>query len=771
MPLGPTNQPAFNPSGRVVPHHTDNPSLGEIDYGRWGGRVVSLFKGISRLAKRILGQKPSARQALSFYERICEKSHSPSDNAVERSLNDYRIACVMAYHNVCHLGEEYKNGKMEVVLSGGTKAIDEKLLVEVENLASCTSIGLAYKFLSHDRRLPVGFLESAIVPDLIQLAINEYATSADDAESAVRELLAKGGINKEGDVTFERLLEVKNALRWQFSAEGINPQLVIEKTTPESDTELTQPVPVLEKPKASRYQLDQEDKEYIQTIVDSGGGVKLKTNDIKNRIKRYALRNKKDIVLNTFAMIVSTVMTGLVSGGIGSAVTILTYIAWTAGWSGGTEMIRMAKAIRSLQKAERSRDYKLDINDLGVISELDEKKFRTFLHSLRYICSHETLTRIFNAYSELEVDAEVRLNMKEDESCLETVIKLEESKVRYLYRRNNLKEAFHIYKRFYTAAVEDVSRMDREWRGKVDQLWSDVFEKIPAEQRSKVFNRAANDPRVLGTRYHFQTDKSEWLNDIFPKLASQKKEDKSSDASYEELERILEEEMPNVNLSDNEKSRFNEQANKVASAFTLVKSGLSCYLKSWAKGVFKATTVHGLKIGWHGVSGLPKLEISPFMPKPSVDGVIIFGFFFLADLLVNSWNDRLNEVRMDKITGKRHGKSKTFSWFKWRERTGREKMNTMRKQSKVGLEDFAERILKLHDHHKDVMKTLRMQEKVGQFVDEYELAVQILRWQYNRQLIEQMTAGAIGTYYRSVISKTEFWDRQLAGVIPPQSPL
>ena len=768
MPLGAPEQAAFNPAGRVAPHRPETPSLGEIDYGRWGGRVVGLFKGIGRLAKRFFGSGPSTREALSFYERVCQKVHSPSDSAVERSLNDYRIACVMAYHNVCQFRQELQNGKLEMVLSGGTRAIDDKLLREVEDTAACTATGLAYKFLAHNRRLPLDFIESALIPDLVQLAITEYGVEADEAEQSVRALLAKNGVRKERHVTFERLLEVKNGLRWQYCKEA--PLLPTDAELPiNSDT--PHPPPVLAKPKPSRYQLDHEDKEYIQDVVDGGGGIKLEKSDVRNRLKRYVLRNKKDIALNTFALIISAVLTGLVTGGIASAVSILSYIAWTGAWSGGTELVRMTKAIRALQRAEASRDYRLDVNDLGVISELDEQKFRTFLKSLRYICSHETLTRIFNAYSELEIDAEVRLKMKEDDSCLETVIKLEEGKARYLYRRNNLKEAFSLYKRFYTAAVEDVSRMDREWSVKTEKLWTDVFEKMPAQKRNKLFNRAANDRRVLGNRYHFPTDRSDWLNDIFPKLASQQKKGQAPEASYEELERILDEEMPDVDLTDDEKSWFNKKVNKVATAFTLVKSGVKCYLKSWTKGVVKATSVHGLKIGWHGMTKLPKLEIAPYLPRPSVDGVIIFGFFFLAELLVNSWNNKLNEYRMDKITGKRPGKSKTLGWFRWRNRTGREEMNTMRKQSKVGLEEFAERILKLHDHHKDVMEKLRLQEQLGQYQDEYELAVQILRWQYNRQMIEQMTAGAIGTYYRSVISKTEFWDRQLAGIIPPQTPL
>ena len=768
MPLGSSHQATLTPSVRVAPPHADTPSLGEIDYGRWGGRVVSLIKGIGRLARRILGQGPSAREALSFYEQICMKTHSPSDSAVERSLNDYRIACVMAFHNVCQLGQKSQGGRVEMVLAGGTRAIDEKLLGEVESTAACTSTGLAYKFLAHDRKLPVGFLESALIPDLIQLAMNEYGATVDLAEQSVLQLMRQHKIRREKDVTFEKLVEVKNALRWQYARET---QPVTESSSEGVATSGVCPMPVLERPRATRYQLDQEDKEYIQEVVESGGGVKLPRNDLLNKTKRYILRNKKDIALNSFSVVISAVVCGLVTGGIGSAVSIFSYIAWAGAWSGGAEMLRMAKAIRALQRAEASRDYRLDVSELGVISEMNEQKFRTFLKSLRYIVSHETLTRIFNAYSELEIDAEVRLKMREDESCLETVIKLEEGKARYLHRRSNLKEAFKLYKRFYTAAVEDVSRMDREWKGKIDQLWGDVFEKMPADKRQKLFNRAANDRRVTRSRFYFPTDKAEWLNDIFPKLSAQQSKGDSTGDSYKELERILEEEMPDIDLTDEEKTQFNKRVDKVANACVLVKSGVRSYLKNWTKRIAKATTVHGLKIGWHAVRGLPRLKVSPYLPKPSADGVIIFGFFFLAELLLAGWNNKLNERRMDRIIGKRPGKSKTLSWFRWRDRTGREEMNTMRKQSKVGMEDFVERILQLHDHHKDVMEKLRMQEKIGQFMNEYELAVQILRWQYNRQLIEQMTAGAIGSYYRSVISKTEFWDRQLAGIIPPQSPL
>ena len=769
---------------RAQETESDAAGLGTTDYGRWHGRIVSVFHGIGGFFKRIFGRGPSAARALRVYDAFCHDGQVQFSSPVQRSLHDYHIACAMAYHKICDLNEELDSNRMKLVLSGGAEEINEQVLTEVRKTVQNSTIELTYKYLSHDRRLPVGFLRRALIPALIQRTMTEYGVDATQAESTVMALINQEGLRKDSDITFERILEIKNGLRWHLSSSAVEPGKKVSRTPPSGKLDRNAPAltpPALAAPSATNYKLDDEDKAHIQNVVDNGGGIKLKNTDTRNRIKRYLLRNKKDAVLNTFAMVVGVIFTGLVTGGIGAAVSLFSYIVWCGAWSGGIELIRMTRAISALQKAEESSDYKLDVNDLGVLSEMDDRKFKTFLKSLRYVCSHETLTRIFNAYSELEKDALARLEMKEDESCLDAVIRLEEGTARYKYRRENMKDAFSLYKRFYTAAVTDVERMEKEWEPLLDKLWKGKFEHMAPEDRELLFNEAANDPRVIGRAYHFQTDQSDWLQEIFPKMAGQKKNGFiSSTEGLEALERRLEEDMPDVELTQEEKLRFNSHTNRVANALILAKDGVRTYIKAWLKGAFKSTAVHGFKVGWHAVKGVPKIEISPYLPKPSVDGLIIFGFFFLADLLMIQYNQKINRERFEHISGEREGKSETWNWFQWRERTGREEMGTMRKLAKGELPDFVDQVIKLHDMHKEIVDEMRLQEKLSQVdpsarpfshMDSYEAAVLILRRQYNQQIIAQMMAGAIGKYYESVMTKTAFWDQQMGHLIPPQKPL
>ncbi|MGI9278430.1 MAG: hypothetical protein ACR2PX_02230 [Endozoicomonas sp.] len=764
---------------------SEDSRLGQVDYGRWQGRIVSVFTGIGSFFKRFFGSAPSAAKALSVYDAFRHAAHEELSSPIQRSLRDYHIACAMAYHRVCILSEEKKGQEMKLVLSGGSEKISDQVLTEVRKTVSCSTVELTYKYLAEDRTLPVGFLRRALIPDLIQSTMREFSVNAEEAEAIILKLTQDTGLLKDSDITFERILEIKNAVRWRFVPENIAP--VPTGKDPVGGFDPSNPAaspPGLDKPGATRYHLDEVDKAHIQNVVDKGGGIKLKNTDTRNRIKRYFLRNKRNFTLNTFAMVVSAVLTGLVTGGIGAAVSLFSYIAWCGIWSGGTELIRMTKAVRALQKAEASADYKLDVNDLGVLSEMDDQKFRVFLKSLRYICSHETLTRIFNAYSELEKDAQLRLEMEKekDESHLETVIRLEEGKARYLFRRRNLQDAFKLYKRFYTAAVSDVERMDKEWEPVLDQLWTCKFKNMDPEKRERLFSDAANDPRVIGRSYHFKTKQTGWLKKIFPKMTDDFRSDGSitSKEAVEELERVLAEEMPDIELTEEERKRFNTHANRVANALILAKNGVRSYMKGWLKGAFKSTMVHGFKVGWHAVEGVPKLEISPYLPRPSVDGLIIFGFFFLADLFVNRYNEKINRERFEHTVGRNTDKSLTWDWYGQRERTGREEMNTMRRLAKDELEDFVDRILKLHDSHKDIMEEVRLQKQIGQVdptspvfdhMQDKEAAVLILRRQYHHQIISEMMMGAIGKYYESVLTKTGYWDQKMGHIIPPQNAL
>lgn len=770
--------PTVKDSGSVALQPGQYPTEGEgakklatTRYEHWHGRLVSLPGAIFSGLRRILISGPSSSKALKIFDGLCQ---------ARKDLSDYHIACTMELHKLCKVRESHRDGESGLELAGGSRQVTESTLQNVTQTLKSSPVDLAYKFLTDDRRLPVGFLDRALIPHFVEYCMHNFGVKEYEAEAVVYGIAQRESLVSDDSVTFERILEMKNGLKAHFST----PVSARTKIEPPANIALNMEnpaltPPALDIPKPTHYELDGADKEYIQSVVNKGTGIKIPKHDLLVRLKRFVLRNKRDIAMNTLGVVFSAVLTGVSTGGIAAAVNILYYLGWYAVWSGGTEAIRMAKAVRAMQEAEMASDFKLEPNELGILSEMDEKKFRMFMKSLRYVCSHETLTRIYHAYGDMEKDAYNRLGMKEDDTTLDSVIRLEEGKARYLYRRDNLSKSFDAFKRLYQTATSDYDRIGQEWDKHLDTLWENKFSRMPSMVREKLFTKAANDSRVKGRFYHFQTNKSDWLHSIFPKMNevgvySEEDEEKA----YEAYQKMIDEEMPEEELTEEERSRFNKHADRVASTFAMAKNGIHSYLMGWVNSSFKATVSHAFKVGWHGIIGARQVEILPALPKPSLDGVVIFAFFFMADVFINRLNTAVNRERFKKI----QKKEKAYTGFgPWRrERTGREEIATMRKLSKDNLPEFVERVFQLQDTHKKLLEELRMQDELSrldpdsrpfQYMDDYEAAVLVLKHKYHQQMVSEMMTGAIGEYYRNVISKTDFLDEKLSNIISPQTAL
>ena len=777
MPKVRTDRPR---SVRSVLKLPEGQKLAKTDYERWHGRIVSVVDGITSRIKHLLNFGPSEDKALSIFDAFSHSGANQYLDTYHRSLHDYHIACSMELHDIGEVDERLVQGERRLVVAGGRKAVDDKALESVQTTIAKTSSELAYQFLAENRRLPVGFLRRALLPHFTETLVNDYGLEYQAAVKEVRTIAAGCGLTGDSKIDFERILQVKNELRWRFDpeCERVAPGYSAGKAgrvSPGVPNDPSRPAltpPALEQPGHSPYQLDDEDRAHIRNVVDKGSWIKVERHDLRNRLKRYLLRNKRALAINSLGIVISTVLSALTTGGIGAAVTMLTYIGWCAAWSGGAEAIRMMKAMRAIQKMEASADFKLEGNEFGVLSELDERKFRTFMHSLRYICSHETLARLFNNYSELEKDAELRLKMTPETGSLDELIRLEEGKARYYYRRDNLAQAFHLFDQLYGTANADLNRMKSEWAVHVDDLWEHKFKSMPASKRLLLFNRAANDRRVSNSFYHYPTNKTDWLKHIFPRMAE--KAD-SSEAEREqacsEAERIFEEELPDPYGVNEE---HNAIADRVADAFYLVKDSAKAYVISWLKRGFKSTLTHGFKIGWHGVKGVPTLELAPQLPRPSLDGLAIFAFFFLTDILMERFNNALNRHRLKEIQQNKAGATFEFGGIteplKKRRRTGREEISTLRKLSKDSLPEFVDRVLELHDAHKKMMEEIRHHKQLSeidptakpfQHMDDYEAAVLLLRWQYHEQMVQGMMMGAVGQLHQRIQEKTEALDGRI----------
>ncbi len=749
-------------------------TLPETNYERWQGRVVS---GINKLGSTLVGifqSGPKDEDAHRVYESFRHSGHKHCYDDFHRSLYDYQIASAMQLHGVARISERNVEDTAQLVIAAGSTTSSKKTLEKLQKTLSLSPTELAYRFIAKGKTFPPGFLSRALTPYMVERMTEEYGLGYDLAERAVSILVKRVGLNKEADITFERILELKNAIRWQFGpapSELNDVPPMPEQAKPINPANPALSAPKLAKPGKSRYYLDVEDRKHIQNVVDKGGSIKIPKHDLFNRLKRMVLRNKQNLFLNGMGVVISTVLSSVASGGIAAGVNLLIYMGWFTAWTGGSEAIRMVRVIRAMQKMEKTADFALNPTDMEAFKGFDEKKFRSFMKCCRYVCSHETLTRIYNDYAELEKDAETRLKMPGVPKSISEAIELEEGNARFSYRKKNLHESFDLFRRLYTGAIGDIRRMEDEWNKDVQELWEYKFKNMSPSERNRLFNRAANDTRVIGKTYHFSTDQTDWLKEIFPQMADEKEWNEIELEGIARKSRdIAQQELKSDQLSEEDKETINRQTDKVANAVYLMKRGIFGYTSGWVKSAFRSTVAHGFKIGWHGVRNTPFLEVTPQLPKLSVDGLIIFGFFFLSNLFMDQANTAWNSHRLKQIQKNKKGKT----GLPVRDRTGREEIATLRKLSKDQLGKFIDNLMSLHDAHKKIMQEVEYYKHLNvvdpyslpySHMDAYEAAVLILRRKYYEEIVAKMASGAIGQFYDNVQNKTKALDGRISQAI------
>ena len=588
--------------------------LPETNYQRWYGRIVSAFDKISKKFKRLGYSRPGSTDTARVFDSFRDAGFHRFRDRYHRSLYDYKIAASMQFHGLANIKEAQHGSSQEIVLSVGKQRSTTNSLDSLQQTLTLTPVELCYKFLGKGEKLPPGFLVRGVLPYLEDLVMDKYGLSVNQASTLISSLARKIGLRKEADITFERLLELKNAIRWNLDPGATT---VTDQKTGQAHrrpVDITNPAttpPPLEAPGRSQYQLDEEDKAYIQESVDKGGSLKIPKHDLINRLKRSLLRNKKGLFLNGMGVIISTAVSAMASGGLAAAGNLFIYLSWFAAWKGCSEAINMIKVVKAMQKMETSADFALNPTHMEAFRGFDEEKFRTFMKACRFVCSAETLTRIYNDYAELEKDVATGITLAG--SYIKTAsdaIKFEESKARYHLRKKNLDLSFDLFNRLYTGAIGDMRRMEKEWDQNVQLLWEHKFRNMTPKQRAKIFTRAANDSRVIGRKYHFKTDKTDWLKDIFPQIASPEEwSEIERQQAAKKIDNALKTKPDELDKAS--KDEFNRYSDKVTNAVNLIKKGMRSYIFGWGRSMFRSTISHGFKMGWHGVRNAPFLEVTP----------------------------------------------------------------------------------------------------------------------------------------------------------------
>ena len=759
----------------VQPQHPKpDTKLPETDYQKFYGRIVRTLKKVIGVFAYIAKDKPTSAQAFRVYDTFTKDQEF--HDGYHKALHDYKVASAMELYQLASINERKIDGHSEIVIGTGSKTSSTEAVKKLTEALKLSPANLCFSFLAKGKNLPPGYLDRALIPYFEEKLMIKYGLDLAEASLTMKTLLAQVGLKKTADITFERVLELKNAIRWKMEPHAATPQSgPVRRPAFNPRTPALAP-PVLAAPGKSRYQLDDEDKGYIQQAVDNGGSLKIPKHDLLNRLKRMTLRNKSNIFLNTMGIIISTALTSAATGGLAAGINILIYLGWFAAWSGGTEAIRMGKAMRAMQKMEKTRDFALNPTDMEAFRGFNEEKFKTFMKSCRYVCSHETLTRIYNCYAELEKDVEKseRLN-KGTIKTVDDAVRFEESKARYRYRKKNLDISFDLFNRLYVGAVGDLQRMENEWNKEIEVLWQHKFKHMDAKDRARLFKKAAHDHRVTEKKYRFQTSNIDWLKEIFPQMANDSEWNEiDRDQALEKAEQEMREFANPKMLKEKDKKRLNKYTDHVVSATNIIKMGIRSYITSKGKSVFKSTVAHGFKVGWHGIRSAPYLEITPQLPKISTEGLAIFGFFFISDLFLSQINSGVNHYRLRQIQKGKKGKTGLL-----RERTGREEIATLRKLSKEKLVSFVDTLMSLHDAQKAIMSEIDYHKhlnKVDPSSPPYshmksdEAAVLILRRKYYEQVMARMTTGAIGQFHHQVQKKSAALDSRMGRVMTAGSP-
>ncbi|MGB1270835.1 MAG: hypothetical protein ACPG5T_02045, partial [Endozoicomonas sp.] len=439
------------PPGKLPGQPTPDSPLPDTDYQKFGHWVVRWWHKFKGLFQHL---PKEGSQAL--VTRLTERSSAKSF---------YKTAAVLELYMPRQFKLQSREGNQ---ISFGDKqiTIDTDTLDELSQTLELNPTEIAYRFELEQRPIPTGYLKRELFPhlahDLTQRLRAKGKRLPSDLADRVEKLASEAGITSEQTFSFERMLELKRAIRREFGP-SLEEQAETSKPKPPPLTQYDpeQPhltPPPLESPDKTDAYLEKEDTTFIKLKVESGGSLKLEPmHDVRNRVKRWILRNKREQLMSSAHLVVGAALAAVVTGGIAAAVAVIFTLGYIAFWSGGIEALRMAQTIRKMHQMEKSADYvsnPWDPDDIEAFDNLDEEKFELFMKCCRYVCSHDNLARIYNAYAELEKDAEKSIALAQKErTTISDAIAFEECKARYQHRRKNLEVSFHLFNRLYTGVI------------------------------------------------------------------------------------------------------------------------------------------------------------------------------------------------------------------------------------------------------------------------------------------------------------------------------
>ena len=276
--------------------------------------------------------------------------------------------------------------------------------------------------------------------------------------------------------------------------------------------------PMLDAPEPSQtYTCDFDELWCIQAKVDRSWKLRL-TSDMIKRVKRWISRNKRIIAVEASSRVLTAIVTGLMSSGIGGAMYLacaVVCVPVVLGFHWGVDKVQMLW--------HRRKIYKYD--EAGEPDHASRRK--SFYSSLAHVTSEQCMTDCFNAYFNLKEDLEglEKLKAKANLSAKEQVA-YRRYQVMQQLRSAELGEAYKDISRMMMELTMDISRFEQAFEDNFLTLWrpfskteqrraQDAGEPFMSdEEKIEIFNKAAKRLLLKGDVQVALEDRRDWIGHL-----------------------------------------------------------------------------------------------------------------------------------------------------------------------------------------------------------------------------------------------------------------
>ena len=655
------------------------------------------------------------------------------------------------------------NGRLG--FTDGQMAINNATMANVVKSIKRNPVSVAYEYLRKGEQLPAGYLHQVMVPHMIKTvrrAMRYQNTSGlsmsrqqsdgrlhfvQNPQQYLIELLERSGIDNEKSISLERILAFKQQVRNNLVL-SIEEQRRLLNRLPAADCRSPAERPQLPEPGQTAHFIEQEDRKHIEKLVSSNHFfARIRFRDLGNSIKRAALRNKRNHIVTTLALLASAVVTAIfppagMAIGIAVAVGLAIDVAYVAFWSVNNSLWHRMRLMTGLKKLKKYSEL-----DYTAFDQAGDKKRQELINKLRHRCQHKTFSQIYDAYAELEKQA-IKLEQMAHENGqnLTQTIALEKEQALYRKRRRELKANLFFFDKLIEQVVISRTVVEGRYRSDLKQLWQEKFADMDATSRTRLFSQVASTLVVAG--HQVKTQKPNWLRDTIKFLPRRQ-------STF-------------VRGNAEQFAPVNDKKSKLFKAAGTVKSVTQASIYRSIKHTIFDNLIKIVRI----IKRKATITINePFSSKPEMANFLVFIALFFIEMGVARVNSRQNQARADAI--KEQKKSYTWQLFGRRVRTGREEVGTLRSQAKDDVEPLVDHLL----------SSIKSMEKIGQtlvearqrntmlgrenFVsisneDAARLILTHCAWQ---ELLDKQINGAFSQFHDVVLDKARGWHRRLGATL------